>query len=185
MLDIVKSDLHRYTNKEYSVSSFLGALRIPGFRYLFFLRKAAVTKTKSIPWFFYRMIQRKYSYKFGYQIPYSTKIGEGFFIGHFGTIVVNDKTVIGKNCNISPGVTIGQANRGRLTGVPVIGDRVWMGTNCLIVGKVHIGNDVLIAPGAFVNFDVPDHSMVIGNPGKIIPKESATAGYIENIRNID
>ena len=182
MLDIVKSDLYRYTNKEYTVSSFLTTLRIPGFRYLFFLRMAAFAKKKSIPWFFYRMILRNYSYKFGYQIPFSTKIGEGFFIGHFGTIVVNDKTVIGKNCNISPGVTIGQANRGKLEGTPVIGNNVWMGTNALIVGNIHIGNDVLIAPGAFVNFDVPDHSMVIGNPGKIIAKEFATQGYVENLK---
>ena len=41
-------------------------------------------------------------------------------------------------------------------------------------------NDVLIAPLAYVNFNVPDHSIVIGNPGKIIPKENATQGYIQN-----
>lgn len=46
------------------------------------------------------------------------------------------------------------------------------------MGKVKIGNDVLIAPGAYVNFDVPDHSIVIGNPGKIISKQNATEGYI-------
>lgn len=43
----------------------------------------------------------------------------------------------------------------------------------------HIGNDVLIAPGAFVNFDVPDNSIVIGNPGQIIPRDSSpTEKYI-------
>jgi serine O-acetyltransferase len=39
----------------------------------------------------------------------------------------------------------------------------------------------LIAPGSFVNFDVPSYSMVIGNPGKIIAKENPTDGYINNI----
>lgn len=182
MTRIIKYDLYRYVNKEYTIATLLKGLRIPGFRYLFFLRKAAAAKKGSIIWFIYRIILRRYSYKFGYQIPYNADIGEGFFIGHFGTIVVNQKAIIGKNCNISPGVTIGQANRGNLEGTPVIGNNVWMGTNALIVGNIHIGDDVLIAPGAFVNFDVPDHSMVIGNPGKIIAKEFATQGYVENLK---
>ncbi len=48
----------------------------------------------------------------------------------------------------------------------------------MVVGNIHIGNDVLIAPNAYVNFDVPEHSIVIGNPAKIIKKENATDSYI-------
>ena len=48
-----------------------------------------------------------------------------------------------------------------------------------IRGGVNIGDNVLIAPGAFVNFDVPDNSIVLGNPGKIIPRDSSpTAKHI-------
>lgn len=179
---VIQYDLYRYVKKDFSLFIFLKALRIPGFRYLFFLRKAAAARKGSLPWIIYRIFLRRYSYKFGYQIAYNTKIGAGFFIGHFGNIVVTDKAVIGNNCNISPGVTIGQANRGSLTGAPSIGDNVWIGTNAIIVGKIIVGSDVLIAPGAFVNFDVPAHSMVVGNPGKIISKVFATSGYIENIK---
>ncbi len=50
----------------------------------------------------------------------------------------------------------------------------------MIVGNVKIGDDVLIAPLTFVNFDVPPHSIVIGNPAKIIPRENATKGYINH-----
>jgi serine O-acetyltransferase len=45
---------------------------------------------------------------------------------------------------------------------------------------VNIGNNVLIAPNAYVNFDVPENSMVMGNPGKIYPADNATQGYINN-----
>ena len=55
-----------------------------------------------------------------------------------------------------------------------------IGSNAVIVGNVRIGNDVLIAPLSYVNFDVPDHSIVIGNPAKIISKEEATKEYINN-----
>ena len=106
------------------------------------------------------------------------KVGEGFFIGHYSNITINDRTVIGKNCNIAQGVNIGQTNRGKAMGAPVIGDSVWIGPNAIIVGGITIGNDVMIAPGAFVNFDVPDHSLVIGNPGVIKHKENATEGYV-------
>ena len=48
----------------------------------------------------------------------------------------------------------------------------------MVVGNIHIGSDVLISPNAYVNFDVPDYSIVIGNPAKIIKKENATDSYI-------
>lgn len=86
--------------------------------------------------------------------------------------------VLGKNINIATGVTIGQESRGKRKGCPTIGDNVWIGTNSVIVGNIKIGNDVLVAPLTFVNFDVPDHSIVIGNPAKIISKGNATEGYI-------
>ena len=53
-----------------------------------------------------------------------------------------------------------------------------VGINSTIVGNIKIGNNVLIAPNAVVNFDVPDNSVVIGNPGVIHHKENATEGYI-------
>ena len=54
-----------------------------------------------------------------------------------------------------------------------------MNANSMIIGGCHIGNHVLIAPEAFVNFDVPDNSIVIGNPGKVISREeSPTNKYI-------
>ena len=79
------------------------------------------------------------------------------------------------------GITIGVELRGKRKGAPTIGNRVWIGPNATIVGKIKVGNDVLIGANSYVNFDVPDHSIVIGNPGKIISKENATEDYIVNI----
>lgn len=114
------------------------------------------------------------------QIPHKTKIGDGFYIGHCGRIIINHNAIIGKNVNISTGVTIGKTNRGKNAGVPIIGDKVWIGTNAVVVGKIKIGNNVLIAPNSYVNFDVPDNSIVIGNPGVIKSKINAVDGYICN-----
>ena len=62
---------------------------------------------------------------------------------------------MGKNCNVHKGVTIGRINVGNKEGVPTIGESVFFGINSTVVGNIHIGNDVLIAPNSFVNFDVP------------------------------
>lgn len=107
--------------------------------------------------------------------------GGGLYIGHPYCITINPQSVIGENCNIHKGVTIGQENRGTRKGVPIIGNRVWIGVNATVIGKITIGNDVLIAPNSYVNFDVPPHSIVIGNPGNVIFRENATEGYINNL----
>ncbi len=114
------------------------------------------------------------------EISTSSRIGAGLYIGHPYCITINPAVTIGRNCNIHKGVTIGQENRGRRKGVPVIGDKVWMGVNSTIVGKITVGDDVLIAPNTYVNCDIPSHSVVFGNPCIIKPRENATEGYINN-----
>lgn len=149
----------------------------PQVRYLYFFRKASASKTL-LAKLYYKLMLRHLENVSHIQIPIGTQIGEGLYIGHHGFVIVNPKAVLGRNINIAAGVTIGQTNRGKNKGAPCIADNCWIGTNAIIVGNVRIGADVLIAPGAYVNFDVPDHSVVIGNPGKIIHKDRATEGYI-------
>ena len=119
-----------------------------------------------------------YRFKYGFEIPFETQIGPGLYLGHAFNITINSGTIIGKNCNIHKGVVIGQTNRGKKKGCPVIGDCVWIGINAAIVGKIVIGDDVLIAPNSFVNCDIPSHSVVFGNPCVIKPCNNATEGYI-------
>ena len=101
---------------------------------------------------------------------------------HNGTFNINAETVIGDNCNIGVGTLIGQENRGNRKGCPTIGNCVWIGANCSIVGRITIGDDVLIAPNSFVNFDIPPHSVVVG--GRIIAKDNATESYCTNVFEI-
>jgi len=179
MLTEIKADLFRYVPQKYTFGNLLYGLRSQGFRYLFFRRlKYRYCKSRTLT-FIFRFILKHYSNKFGFQI--GGIIGQGFYIGHFGTIIVSNEAIIGENCNIAPGVTIGATRRGDHKGAPNIGNMVWIGTNAVIVGKIRIGDNVLIAPGSFVNFNVPDNSIVLGNPGIIKPAPYATKGYINNI----
>lgn len=178
MQEIIKADLFRYIPKPYSIKNLLIGFRSQGFRYMFIKRKMELSGERSFEFLILKILIRHYTYKYGFQI--GGKIGGGFYIGHFGTIITSEDAIIGSNCNISPGVTIGVTRRGTNSGAPLLGNEVWIGTGAIIVGKIQIGNNVLIAPGAFVNFDVPDNSIVIGNPGIVKPSINATAFYINN-----
>ncbi len=175
---IFQKDLYRwYGEKGESVKNRI--LRPIEIQYLCTLRKLQNCKSRFIK-IYYKLKLRRLTQKSQIQIPPTAKIGAGFYIGHSGRIIINPRAILGKNINIATGVTIGQENRGKRMGVPTIGDNCWIGTNAVIVGNITIGSDVLIAPLSFVNFDVPDHSIVIGNPAKIIHRENATEGYINH-----
>lgn len=128
----------------------------------------------------YRCLFAYYKQKMHVELYYNTQIGGGLYIGHPYGITINSNAIIGKNCNIHKGVTIGQENRGSRKGTPIIGDNVWIGINSTIVGNIKIGNDVLIAPNSFVNCDIPSHSIVFGNPCVVRHNDFATEGYINH-----
>lgn len=174
---LIKKDLFRYEGKR--CDSLLTQLRYvlftPGFQFTYCRRKASLARNP-ISRLFWRVLHRRCMFHSGIQIPVGTQIGEGLRIGHFGNIVINPSAVIGRNFSIAHGTLIGSA-AGKRKGVPTIGDNVIMSANSVVIGGVNIGNYVMIAPGAFVNFDVPDNSIVIGNPGRIIPSNRPTDKY--------
>jgi len=181
--NIISEDLYRYTGQTDYKSYRRFIIREPPFKFTVYLRKFQFYSKKEnakLKALWYRLLLRRLRYKFGLWIPNNVKIGRGFYIGHTGTIVINEKAVIGDNVNISQGITIGQINSGKKQGCPVICNNVWIGTGAVVVGKIVINEDVIIAPNAFVNFDVPSHSVVIGNPGQIHYKNNATEYYIIN-----
>ena len=132
----------------------------------------------------FRVLYKRERIKRGIDISPETNIGGGVYFGHPYGITINPQAIIGYNVNIHKGVTIGRENRGERIGAPQIGNYVWIGVNATVVGNVTIGDDVLIAPNSFINFDVPSHSIVIGNPGRIVYRMNATEGYINNTISI-
>lgn len=102
--------------------------------------------------------------KYGIQIPHTTKIGYGFYIGHGIGIVINGGTVIGNNVNISQFLSIG-TNKGTPA---IIGDNVYIGPHVSIVEDVRIGNNTTIGAGSVVVHDIPDGATVAGVPAKVI-----------------
>ena len=71
-----------------------------------------------------------------------------------------------KNCLIFQGVTIGYSS----SGVPQIGDNVVLTSGCKLLGGIRIGNNVIIGANAVVTHDIPDNSIAVGIPARVISK---------------
>ena len=106
----------------------------------------------------------------GISISREARIGPGFYIGHFGQIFIGKDAKIGAYCNVSQGVTIGKFGRGTQRGTPRLGDRVWIGANAVLAGKLSVGDDAVIAANSLVICDVSESSVMMGVPAKCISK---------------
>lgn len=146
-------------------------------KYLKLYRKAQASKGYLLEFFFHHRLI-KLSEKTGIMLFENMNIPKGLIIGHPGTIIVNENAKFGGNIMLTHGVTIGRDIRGKRAGSPTFGKNICVRCNSTIVGGIYIGDDVLIAPNTFVNFDVPSHSIVIGNPASIHHRDHATEGHI-------
>lgn len=134
-------------------------------------------------WFSYWQRQlQKINDETGVGLIDNLNIGKGLIIGHTGRIVLNSRANFSEgHLFLTHGVTVGRDIRGKRKGVPRFGKDVVIRCNSTVTGNITIGDDVLIAPNTFVNFDVPSHSVVIGNPATIHHRDNATEGHVGKI----
>lgn len=102
----------------------------------------------------------------GIMLPEGATVGRRLSIEHFGSIIIHGQTVIGDDCVLRQGVTLGNLDGAR-NGAPVLGDRVQIGAGAKILGNVHIGNDAVIGANAVVLRDVPAGALAVGVPAQI------------------
>lgn len=177
---IIADDLFRYSGKKNLKSLISTYFRSPGFKYLFWFRLTTFKRggSKFLYTIFWLKL-RRLQFKFGYDIPAGALIAPGFYIGHFGGIVISPKAKIGKNCNISQNVTIGYSSRGKNQGYPTIEENVYIGPGAVITGNIIIGENAAIGANAVVNADVPANAVVVGVPARIV-SFNGSEGYILN-----
>lgn len=102
----------------------------------------------------------------GISIYQSVQIGGGLKIWHFGNIFIHSDVVIGENCTLRQGVTIG--NRIEGGPVPVLGDNVELGAYAQVLGGIRLGNNCKIGAMSLVLIDIPDGATAVGVPARII-----------------
>jgi len=173
MCEHVKADFKRV----YDRSSYRGKLRkllfsfgSQGFQAVWGFRMCHWLVSRRIP-FIHLFIQRSVEILTGISISPLTKIGKGFLILHFGGIVINENVVIGENCTIHHGVTIGNKNPGGKS--PQIGNNVHICVGAKVLGDITVGDNCVIGANAVLTKSIPSNSIAAGIPAKVIRENNS------------
>jgi putative colanic acid biosynthesis acetyltransferase WcaB len=102
----------------------------------------------------------------GIELDYQTEVGPGLALQHGTGLVVHQKARIGSGCTLRHGVTLGE--RVKNGPIPVLGNRVEIGANAVVLGGIFIGDCAVIGAGSVVLHDVAVGAVVAGNPAKPI-----------------
>jgi serine O-acetyltransferase len=143
------------------------ALTYAGFHALLFYRFAHWLWKKRVP-FLPRALSQFARFITGIEIHPGATIGSGLFIDHGMGVVIGETTEIGDHVTLFQGVTLGGTGKQRGKRHPTVGSHVVVGAGAKVLGPIVIGNYVKIGANSVVLQDVPDHSTVVGIPGRIV-----------------
>jgi serine O-acetyltransferase len=119
----------------------------------------------------YRALYRGVRNFYGIELPYTVQLGRRVVFEHQHGIVVHGSTVIGDDCIIRQGVTLGLRSLDRLAEAPVLGRGVNVGAGAKIIGAVRIGDGAAIGANAVVLEDVPAGALAIGVPARLAARQ--------------
>lgn len=170
---LVRSDLNRLAKRRGGLFGYL--FTNAPFRVIFWFRIGSFLKEKRSPFYkflylFVFLIQRYCQFQTGIQLPIGTKVCKGLLFPHFSCIVISGESLIGENCTILHGVTIGSVRGGEKGGSPTIGNNVVISSGAQVIGNIRIGDNVMIGSGAVVVNDIPENSVAVGVPAKVISR---------------
>lgn len=165
MFDHIRHDLQAYRG-DFAAQGFWVMLVYRFGRWRYTVQPAPLRKLLSLV---YRVLYKFVQIVTGIELPCEVEVGRNFVIDHFGGIVVSGYAKFGDNCRIRNGVVVGLA-RADDPCAPVIGNDVDIGAGAKVLGRIRIGNRVLIGANAVVTRDVPDDSIAVGVPAVIKPR---------------
>lgn len=171
----VYSDFKACLENDPAAHGFWGGVEVlltyAGFHAMIMHRIAHVLHTKLHIPLIPRMISQFNRFITGIEIHPAAQIGKGLFIDHGMGVVIGETTIIGDNCVMFQGVTLG--GTGKETGKrhPTIGSNVMISAGAKVLGNVTIGDHVKIGAQSVVLKDVPPHCTVVGVPGRIVIRE--------------
>ena len=120
----------------------------------------------------------------GVEIHPAAVIGDGVFIDHGMGVVIGETTVIGDNCTIYQGVTLGGTGKDKGKRHPTIGNNVVIGSGAKVLGPFRVGDNSKIAANAVVLSEVPDNCTVVGVPGRIVKKNNIKVNVVADLDQV-
>jgi serine O-acetyltransferase len=170
MIELIRSDIRRYNNRNSNLAAAVikAAYDHPAIIGVIWYRIGhALWLKRKNPLFFVLLVINRILFPIvriysGLELPAKAQIGPGLFVTHFGPTVIHAYTVAGRNLTLEHGVTIGEGP----TGVPRIGNDVYIGAGAKVINGITIGDYASVGAGAVVVKDVPAHCVVVGVPAR-------------------
>ncbi len=164
----INKDFHAALSMDPAATSKVEvALTYAGFHALLIHRLAHWLLKKRLP-FIPRALSQFARFLTGIEIHPGAIIGSGLFIDHGMGVVIGETTEIGDNVTLFQGITLGGTGKQRGKRHPTLGNHVVVGAGAKVLGPIKIGDYVKIGANSVVLQDVPDHSTVVGIPGRIV-----------------
>ena len=163
----IKEEIEIVKERDPAIHSDLEVLLYPSFRVMLSYRRAHKQYLKG-HYFRARYISQRAARKTGIEIHPGATIGKGLFIDHGTGVIIGETTIIGDNCTMYQGVTLGGTGKEHGKRHPTIGNNVMISAGAKILGSFTVGDNSKIGAGSVVLQEVPPHSTVVGVPRRVV-----------------
>ncbi|MDD6155908.1 MAG: serine O-acetyltransferase [Lachnospiraceae bacterium] len=167
----VKEEIAVIKERDPAIHSNMEVFLYPSFKVMLSYRRAHKLYKKG-HYFWARFISQRAARRTGIEIHPGAEIGKGFFIDHGSGVIIGETTIIGDNCTLYQGVTLGGTGKEHGKRHPTLGNNVMVSAGAKILGSFKIGDNSKIGAGSVVLEEVPPNSTVVGVPGRVVKRDN-------------
>ena len=168
-----REEINIIRERDPAIHSDWEVLLYPSFRAILSYRRAHKLYEKG-HFFLARWISQRSRRRTGIEIHPGAKIGKGLFIDHGAGVIIGETTIIGDNCTLYQGVTLGGTGKEQGKRHPTLGNNVMVSAGAKVLGSFTIGDNSKIGAGSVVLSEVPPNSTVVGVPGRVVKRSYAS-----------
>ena len=179
----VREEIEVIRQRDPAIHSNMEVFLYPSFKVMLSYRRAHKLYQKG-HYFFARWISQRAARRTGIEIHPGAEIGKGFFIDHGAGVIIGETTIIGDNCTLYQGVTLGGTGKEQGKRHPTLGNNVMVSAGAKILGSFKIGDNSKIGAGSVVLEEVPPNSTVVGVPGRVVKRNNISLPR-EDMNQID
>lgn len=166
-----KEEINIIRERDPAIHSNWEVLLYPSFKAMLMYRTAHKWYLKG-HYFWARWLSQKAVRKTGIEIHPGAQIGKGLFIDHGSGVIIGETTIIGDNCTLYQGVTLGGTGKEQGKRHPTLGNNVMVSAGAKVLGSFTIGDNCKIGAGSVVLEEVPPNCTVVGIPGRIVKRNN-------------
>ena len=178
IFNLIKQEIATIKAKDPAAKSSLEIILLyQGFHALILHRLAHKLYKLKIP-FLPRLISQISRFITGIEIHPGATIGKNFFIDHGMGVVIGETAIIGDNCLVYQGVTLGGTGKEKGKRHPTIGNNVTLGAGAILLGDINIGDNSNVGAGSVVIKSAKENSTLVGVPARVVKEKNFVQGKL-------